>query len=85
MSVVHHRECCCRKMIVADEALEHTDVVHPWLGEWPRVTHQTRQAWSPGIVDAFDVMRETALRRERVVLGWWPYAQPSARLMLVGH
>jgi hypothetical protein len=85
MSVVHHRECGVRKMIVVDEERDHADVVHPWRGERPCVAHQTRQAWSPGIVDAFDVMRETASIRESVVLGWWPHAQPSARWMLLGH
>jgi hypothetical protein len=85
IEVVHHRACGVRTMIVVDEAREHADVVHPWRGERPRVAHQTRQALSQGIVEAFDVMRETALRRESVGLGWWPYAQPSARWMLVGH
>jgi len=46
---------------VADEELDGTDVVRQFFGERQRVAHQTRNAWSQGVIEAFDMIRFTGV------------------------
>jgi len=41
---------------VVDEELDGTDVVSQFLGDRHRVAHQTRNALSQGVVEAFNVI-----------------------------
>jgi hypothetical protein len=54
---------------VADEELDGTDVASQFLGDRHRVAHQTRNALSPGVVEAFNVISFVGFLRYSFALG----------------
>jgi hypothetical protein len=70
---------------VVDEELDGTDVVRQLLGERQRVAHQTRNALSQGVVEAFDVIRFAVLLRNGFVLGWWNHTLVDLIAICVAH
>jgi hypothetical protein len=54
---------------VVDEERDGTDVVSQFLGERQRIAHQTRNALSQGVVEAFNVIGFAGFLRYSFVLG----------------
>ena len=61
-------------MIVADEILDGPEMVGQLFGKRQGFAHETRNAWSQGVVEAFDVMRFAGFLRHGCMLGWWNHA-----------
>src|SRR5262245_28717110 len=77
-SVVLNRSCCrlC-EIIVADERderLDGPDMVGQLFGKRQGFAHQTSNALSHGVVEAFYVIRVAAFLRHGFMLGWWNHA-----------
>jgi hypothetical protein len=59
---------------VADEIRDGPDMVGQLFGKRQGCAHETRNAWSQGVVEAFDVMRVAGFLRHGFMLDWWNHA-----------